>query len=809
MNALTREGLLQAAGGLESRTLAELGDIRNLGTISLLDLLCVVEAALSAITPDAAPANPDVRPDTKAAALFFWGAHGVPLIPALFRTLFGDKPAPLTVQRWLGNNAVTFDQLSEHIWVMAASPPPHDLLSAIAVYLAPAIRRAGSIHPFPQRSPLGSVLSALPLRPRTMNALSAAGYLDQEGGVEKATIDQLIQIPSFGATSLVDLLCVAEAALPVLGYPPMPNSENDVHEEVASEHDLRIIAAWAVGEHDAETASVVLELKNVPRPQEVESAWQHILRFPLRDFAGELAQDYSPPQVFAQFLATLDDLEREILRDRILSINSPVTLNEIARRYGISRERVRQIETRAKDRLGILVNSPLGRLATTLTQRLGTAVPAFSQDVTEFADIVHQYSDPVLIRLLLLYFAGPYRSADGWILSLPNREALDETRQSLLNAADQFGLVSDSAVSDVLDRAGIRSEWHDDWISQLACLKRIGDRYLRWDGTTLDRLERLLRLRGKPATAEELVADLGETLNTRGIKYRLMDDPRFVRINKQSQFALPEWGFDEYTGITDEIAQEIGRCGGIADAEHLVRTISSTYGVAETSVRSYLAAPMFIRSTSGAIRLRNDNDERFPIDIDLRSAPDCCLTPDGWSLRVPVDSDVLRGSGKSISAAFAAHIGVLPGDKINVSGPESMITVSWPRSSITGPSVGSLRAEALALDAVTGDLLFLIFVKNETRFDTRLMRVSDIEATKGISRLARLHGLQPADDLADTLTEIARALGIVIGPADDPATIVDQALARRRQDSWRDLIPATGEAESLDAVLERLEKALG
>jgi hypothetical protein len=809
MNALMREGLLQEAGGLESRTLAELGDIRNLGTMSLLDLLCVVEAALSAITTDAAPANPDVRPDIKAAALFSWGAHRVPIIPALFRTLFNDEPAPPSVQHWLGNNAVTFDQLGAHIWVMAASPPPYDLLPAIAASLHAAIRRVGSMQPFPQRSPLGSVLSALPLRPRSMNALSAAGYLDQEGGVEKATIDQLMQIPNFGAISLVDLLCVAEAALPVLGYSPMPNSEDDIQEEVADEHDLRIIAAWAVGEHGAETASAVLELNNAPRPQEVESAWQHILRFPLRDFAGELVQDYSPPQVFAQFLATLDDLETELLRDRILSINSPATLNEIARRYGLSRERVRQIETRAKDRLGVLVDSPLGRLATTLTQRLGTAVPAFSQDVTEFADIVHQYSDPVLTRLLLLYLAGPYRSADGWILSLPDRAALDETRQSLLNAADQSGLVSDSAVIDVLDRAGIRREWHDAWISRLGCLKRIGHRYLRWDGTTLDRLERLLRLRGKPATAEELVADLGETLNARGIKYRLMDDPRFVRINKQSQFALPEWGFDEYTGITDEIAQEIERCGGIADAEHLVRTISSTYGVAETSVRAYLAAPMFIRSTSGAIRLRNDNDERFPIDIDLRSAPDCCLTPDGWSLRVPVDSDVLRGSGKSISAAFAARIGVLPGDKVNVPGPESMITVSWPRSSITGPSVGSLRAEALALDAVTGDLLFLIFVKNETRFDTRLMRASDIEATRGISRLARLHGLQPADDLADTLTEIARALGIVIGPADDPATIVDQALARRRQDSWRNLIPATGEAESLDAVLERLEKALG
>ena len=197
------------------------------------------------------------------------------------------------------------------------------------------------------------------------------------------------------------------------------------------------------------------------------------------------------------------------------------------------------------------------------------------------------------------------------------------------------------------------------------------------------------------------------------------------------------------------------------------------------------------------------------MDVDLPSAADSCFTPGGWALRVLVDSDVLRGSGKSISAAFAAYVGVLPGNKVNIPGPESMITVSWPRSSTTGPSVGSLRAEAFALGAVTGDLLFLIFVRPDMCFNTRLVRASDIEAAQGASRLALLHGLRPADDSTDTLTEIASALGIEIGPADDPAAMVDQALARRRQDSWRSLVPDKRKAESLDDILERLGKALG
>jgi hypothetical protein len=733
-----------------------------------------------------------------------WGEDPGPLLPGIVRGLLVSEPAPECITAWLGRT-VMCSELDGHVWTTSTSALNPVCLREVADLVGPLLQPIAQFRPFPPVRGLGPMVARLPLRTRTMNALLHEGLLEPGGTLESRTLAELTDIRNFGTISLLDLLCVVEAALSSI-------TSDAIEENPTALLDLgamKIIAAWAVGEHAAETAGAVLELSNAPRPQDVEDAWQRILHFPLRNLAGELAQNYSPPQIVAEFLNSLDDLEKGLLRDRILSIDSPATLDVVGRRHGLSRERVRQIEVRLKVRLTTLAGSSVGRLATRLAERLGTAVPVLSQDVTAFADIVHEYSDPALSRLLLLYLGGPYRSDDGWILMLPSRESLDETRRSLPDAADQMGLVSETAVTDVLDRAGIRREWHDAWITRLGCLRRVGDKYLRWDGTTLDRLERLLRLRGKPATAEELLADLDETLNARGIKYRLMDDPRFVRINKQSQFALPEWGFDEYTGITDEIAHEIQRCGGIADGEHLVRIISSTYGVAETSVRAYLAAPMFIRSSGGAIRMRDDDDEEFPVDTDLSSAPDSCFTPDGWSLRVPVDSETLRGSGKSISTAFAAHIGVLPRGKVNIPGPESVITVSWPRSSITGPSVGSLRAEALALGAVTGDLLFLVFVQSEACFDTGLVRASEIQAAQGLSRLALLHGLVPLHRSEDTLTEIAWALGIEIGPVDDPAAIVDQALARRRQDPWRSLIPDKRKEESLDDVLERLEKALG
>ena len=51
-----------------------------------------------------------------------------------------------------------------------------------------------------------------------------------------------------------------------------------------------------------------------------------------------------------EFAATLKDKELEIFNQRLLT-EDPATLQEIGERFGISRERVRQIETRLKDRL--------------------------------------------------------------------------------------------------------------------------------------------------------------------------------------------------------------------------------------------------------------------------------------------------------------------------------------------------------------------------------------------------------------------------------------------------------------------------
>ncbi len=51
-----------------------------------------------------------------------------------------------------------------------------------------------------------------------------------------------------------------------------------------------------------------------------------------------------------QFVKSLKDKELVIFRERILA-DDPLTLREIGERYGITRERVRQIEERVKKKI--------------------------------------------------------------------------------------------------------------------------------------------------------------------------------------------------------------------------------------------------------------------------------------------------------------------------------------------------------------------------------------------------------------------------------------------------------------------------
>jgi RNA polymerase sigma-32 factor len=92
---------------------------------------------------------------------------------------------------------------------------------------------------------------------------------------------------------------------------------------------------------------------NAPLRSESESEWQDWLADDTADQETRLAEDEEKSLrmgLLQEAMTELTDRERHILTERRLK-DEPTTLEALAAQYGVSRERVRQIEVRAFEKL--------------------------------------------------------------------------------------------------------------------------------------------------------------------------------------------------------------------------------------------------------------------------------------------------------------------------------------------------------------------------------------------------------------------------------------------------------------------------
>jgi len=92
---------------------------------------------------------------------------------------------------------------------------------------------------------------------------------------------------------------------------------------------------------------------NAPLRSESESEWQDWLADDTMDQETRLAEREERGdrhELLTSALDTLSERERDIIQERRLK-DEPATLEELSQKYGVSRERVRQIEVRAFEKL--------------------------------------------------------------------------------------------------------------------------------------------------------------------------------------------------------------------------------------------------------------------------------------------------------------------------------------------------------------------------------------------------------------------------------------------------------------------------
>ncbi|MEV0969092.1 sigma factor-like helix-turn-helix DNA-binding protein [Microtetraspora glauca] len=482
------------------------------------------------------------------------------------------------------------------------------------------------------------------------------------------------------------------------------------------------------------------------------------------------------PEIIDEVFARLDDRQRAIARDRLYA-EQRVTLDELAQRFSVTRERIRQIERDLRDHVESWLTSPeAGPLTAHLTWlrgRLGSAVPA---DDLAAAVPWHRAELATLgiptWRFLRTLLTG-YDQVDGWLVAGGADELREKTRQLFADGPRPLG----EAVS-LVAQLGIREDVAERWLAAVPHLRVLEGHVVPWPRSVNDKAEAVLAVAGTALSPEEIQSRIGEDYSLVGIRNQLTADDRFLRLDR-NKYGLRRWGGEEYLGIREMITREIERAGGEASVSTIVGSLTSRYEVSESSVRAYAGGPGFERTQRGWIRVAGQEQaEPYQPRRDVSMTRRCFRSRDGrWWHRVDVNPEHLRGSGSPLPTGFAAHLGMAPGGQLTASTPSGEVVISWHNQ----PTMGSIRPVLAGYNASEGDHVFLT-VSDGGELLTRFLPA----ATPGLAALNRaLHLIgytAPVASEAEGLRLIGARIGLPEGAARE------EIMARLRDRGDRDIL---------------------
>jgi hypothetical protein len=538
---------------------------------------------------------------------------------------------------------------------------------------------------------------------------------------------------------------------------------------------LAVIDAWGRIElRQRNFRTVLREALAGDVPPEIDRATRALASVPWSRVSERYEHQFDVTAAANKLLGSFDDRSLRILRGRELSLDQPLTLEVLGREIDVTRERIRQLEARAKRILRTRLEEPEFAVITRKGRRirglLGAGVP--ERDIEWSAELVTTLGGWDLDSAgaqLLLWVAGPYVRRGAWIV---NEAAAAAATYALFSVLENESISLQQALS-ILTTGGFVGASAKSWLMTLRRLKVSDDRVMLWHSSAADRAEVLLREAGSPLTTDDLAASMPDR-SPRSIANALLSDARFMRTGVR-HYGLRGWPYNEYTGILDEIEEEIEARGGEAELADLVETLVARFGVSATSVMSLSGSRRFLRS-DGMIRLR----ESSPFDPDANAraiefTPACFRLAGGWAWRVAVDDALLRGSGRHVAPGFACEIGLTPGTTASFPWEHGELTFAWGGLQ---PAVSSIRRGLVEAGAEPGDLYFLQFVEETGAFRGLRVPRTDTDAgpperalwleTGGIGRRA-----EPG------LKDLGHALGYSDAPTPSVRAIQRRLRARR------------------------------
>ncbi|MCY3820255.1 MAG: hypothetical protein OXH52_12965 [Gammaproteobacteria bacterium] len=376
----------------------------------------------------------------------------------------------------------------------------------------------------------------------------------------------------------------------------------------------------------------------------------------------------------------------------------PATLEQVARQFGVTRERVRQIQKRLEPKIDAALGEELQIIASTLQERLEPVVAADALE--QRIDLIsHDASETVaaLFRDALIRAMG-FTLNGGLYTNDHAEQAIRDVRRRARELADDVGLVQERDIVSSLPGEKWQRFW--PWLRRRSGLHGFyGSLALR--DSAKARAKAALLFLGRPATRDEIGAVCGRERNRVGAN--LSNIPSVVKADRD-RWGLRDWIDDEYDGIVGEIVQRIEEDGGVTTTERLLTEIPARFNVSPQSVRAYMQTPRFdVRD--GSIRLAS------PASIRLRNLDDVIDGRDEggapfWTF--VVETRYFQGySVVGVPPEFAKALGCEPDSGVDIR-IENLsdcraLSLRWRLATLTGASLGYVAEPLRRLDLQTGD----------------------------------------------------------------------------------------------------------
>lgn len=429
-------------------------------------------------------------------------------------------------------------------------------------------------------------------------------------------------------------------------------------------------------------------------PQEIADLLDGLLRRPLPpdELGATELTDVST------WIRDLEPRDAAIVRGRFLMAPAE-TLDEIGKQFGVSRERVRQLESKLSSRIDDLMRTEdwaaIRWRVFDLQDKLGAYAP-----LSRFGDYLAGSDE--LAHGFLLWRAGYVVEGD----RIRRNDYSPLQAASLPRVDPHLPLIDEPAAEALLLAGGVDPELTDWVMESMEGVARVDGQLVLWPRSIVEKSFAILAVRGEPLSAEEIAALTGEDVSVRSLRQRLYEDTRMCRMTR-STLGLRSWGAAEYTSVVELMRDSLEEQEAMP-LSVLAKDLSERFGASASSVSAFSSAPVFVVE-EGSIRMRRPDEPFEPRNKPERVAGLYRLGDDVWIWNIAADYELMRGSGRTLPAEVATFFGVTPGRSLMLANSVRGLPINWPESSHVGPNLGSLKPLADAAGAATGDYVRIRF----------------------------------------------------------------------------------------------------